>query len=72
MKRGTHVLDGRIPHLEEVEVVWTCAKADKDEATRNDITDDSRQKAKTRQTKAEMGRPSERGYGKKPDNNSDG
>ena len=32
-----------------------------------DITDDSRWKAKSRQTKAEMARPGERGYGQKPD-----
>ena len=34
-----------------------------------DITDDSRRKAMSRQTKVEMARPGERGYGKKPDDN---
>ena len=41
---------------------------DKDEATRKIlITDDSRWKEKSRQTKAEMARPGERGYSQKPD-----
>ena len=31
---------------------------------RKDITDNSRWKAKSRQTKVEMARPGERGYGK--------
>ena len=38
----------------------------KDDATRKIITDDSRGKAKSRQTKAETARPGERGYGQKP------
>ena len=37
------------------------------EGRKEDITDDSRWKAKSRQTKAEMARPGERGYGQKPD-----
>ncbi len=32
----------------------------------NEATNDSRWKAKSRQTKYEMARPGERGYGKKP------
>ncbi len=27
LERGTHVADGRIPQIEDVEMVWTCAKA---------------------------------------------
>ena len=27
LERGTHIPNGRIPHREEVEMVWTCAKA---------------------------------------------
>ena len=42
-------------------------RRDKYEAT--DITDDSKLKAASRQTKAEMAKPGERGYGKEPDGN---
>ena len=65
LERGTHVPDGRIPQREEVEMVWcNVQRRDKDE---KDITDDSRWEAKSIQTKAEMTRPGERGYGQKPD-----
>ena len=43
-------------------------RRDKDEATRK-IFHDSAWKAKSRQIKAEMVRPGEREYGKKPDDN---
>ena len=34
LERGTNVPDGRIPQREEVEMVRTCAKAEKYEAMR--------------------------------------
>ena len=39
---------------------------------KKDLTDDSRWKAKSRQTKADMARPGESGYGQKPDVDRDG
>ena len=44
-------------------------RRDKDEATRTILY---RWKTKSRQTKAEMARPGERGYGQKPDDDWDG
>ena len=72
LERGTHVPDGRIPQREEVETVLTCAKAISRGGQEKDITDDSRWKAKLRQTKVEMARPGEKGYGEKPDDDRDG
>ena len=65
-KRCTHVPDGRIPQREEVELVWTCAKAGWWRHGKC-IADDSRWQAKSRQTKFEMAIPGERGYDQKPD-----
>ena len=67
LERGTHVPDGRIPQREEVEMVWACAKVGWRWGHEKDITDDSRWKAKSRQTKSEMARRGERGYDQKPD-----
>ena len=67
LEKGTHVPDGGIPQREEVEMVWTRAKARSRLGLEKDIADDARWKAKSRQTKAEMARPGERGYGQKPD-----
>ena len=55
---------------EEIEMVWTCAKARQRRGHEKDITDDIRWKAKSKQTKAEMATPG--GYGKKPDDDWDG
>ena len=44
-------------------------RRDNDEDTRKILQRESRWKAKSGQTKAEMARPGERGYGKKPDDN---
>ena len=72
LERGTHVPDGRIPQIEEVEMVWTCAEARWRWCHKEDITDDNRWKAISRQTKTEMARPGEIGYGQKPDDDWDG
>ena len=67
MERGTHVPDGRIPQTqrEDMEMVWTCAKARLRCGHEKDTADDSKWKSK--QTKTEMARSGERGYGQKPD-----
>ena len=44
-------------------------RREKDEA-KDDMTDDSRWKVKSRQTKAKMARPGEREYGQKPDDDT--
>ncbi len=52
-------------------MVWTCVESEQSLGHEKYITDDSRGKAKSRQTKAEIARPGERGYGQKPDDNWD-
>ena len=54
--------------LREKRLRWFghAQRRDKDDAARK-ILDDSRWKAKSRQTKAEMARPGERRYCQKPD-----
>ena len=44
MERGTHVPSGKIRQREEVEMVWTCAKAGQRWGHEKDITSDSRRK----------------------------
>ena len=68
LERGIHVPDGEF--LTDKRLRWSgrVQRRDKDEATRKILQMTvPRWKAKSRQTKVEVARPGEKGYGQKPD-----